>query len=127
MINYLNSTYAAAADYLSASLPPGWFIQSSEGYQGMNPSRSSRRLADRGKGAAVGAVRTIPAFSRVHLGGAARPILPCLPGPDHWDSWRTDLRLTVLAKVADFVSERCAEALGACGVDVAGDILLEFV
>jgi geranylgeranyl diphosphate synthase type I len=33
----------------------------------------------------------------------------------------------VLAHVAEFVAGRCVDALGACGVDVAGDILLEFV
>jgi geranylgeranyl diphosphate synthase type I len=33
----------------------------------------------------------------------------------------------VLGHVAEFVAARCADALGACGVDVAGDILTEFV
>jgi geranylgeranyl diphosphate synthase type I len=33
----------------------------------------------------------------------------------------------VLSRVADFVTARCAAELGACGIDVAGDILLEFV
>ncbi|MGO8939265.1 MAG: polyprenyl synthetase family protein [Mycobacterium sp.] len=36
-------------------------------------------------------------------------------------------RRAVLDRVADFVATRCADELGACGVDVAGDILMKFV
>jgi geranylgeranyl diphosphate synthase type I len=43
------------------------------------------------------------------------------------NTWRTGLRRAVLGHVGRFVAERCADALGACGVEVAGDILLEFV
>ncbi|WP_156763769.1 polyprenyl synthetase family protein [Mycobacterium sp. 852002-50816_SCH5313054-b] len=50
-----------------------------------------------------------------------------LPHPDQLDSWRAGLRQAVLSRVVEFVAERCAEALGACGVDVAGDIVMEFV
>jgi geranylgeranyl diphosphate synthase type I len=37
------------------------------------------------------------------------------------------MRRAVLSHVGEFVAARCADALGACGVDVAGDILTEFV
>ena len=37
------------------------------------------------------------------------------------------LRRAILACVADFVAARCADEMGACGVDVAGDILSTFV
>ncbi|MCV7379450.1 polyprenyl synthetase family protein [Mycobacterium alsense] len=49
------------------------------------------------------------------------------PDPDHLEGWRTSLRRAVLAKVAEFVAARCAGELGACGVDVAGDVLMGFV
>ncbi|WP_068176220.1 polyprenyl synthetase family protein [Mycobacterium sp. UM_CSW] len=51
----------------------------------------------------------------------------CLPDKDQLDAWRTSLRRAVLDQVTGFVAERCHDALGDCGVDVAGDILLEFV
>ncbi len=47
--------------------------------------------------------------------------------PDHFDTWRADLRRAVLTRVADFVAERCAAELGGTGVEVAADILAEFV
>ena len=72
----------------------------------------------------MGAVRELP---RARIGKDARPIPPSLPCPNHWESWRTGLRRTVLAEVADFVAARCADALGGCGVDIAGDILMELV
>ena len=37
------------------------------------------------------------------------------------------MRQLVLDRVSDFASDRCADALGACGVDVAADILTEFI
>ncbi|SPM28111.1 Geranylgeranyl pyrophosphate synthase, partial [Mycobacterium terramassiliense] len=72
----------------------------------------------------VAAVRTFP---RVHLAEAVRPSPPSLPDVDQFDAWRTGVRRAVLSHVAEFVAARCADALGACGVDVAGDILTEFV
>lgn len=47
--------------------------------------------------------------------------------PDHFDRWRTDVRRAVLRRVAGFVAERCTTELGGAGVEVAGDILTEFV
>ncbi|MEY8017319.1 polyprenyl synthetase family protein [Mycobacterium sp. HUMS_12744610] len=43
------------------------------------------------------------------------------------DSWRAWLRRAVLTAVTDFVTDRCDEELGSAGVDVAGEILLEFL
>jgi geranylgeranyl diphosphate synthase type I len=63
----------------------------------------------------------------MRLADTARTVTACTPATDQFDTWRTDLRRAVLAEVAEFVSARCADELGACGVDVAGDILLEFV
>jgi geranylgeranyl diphosphate synthase type I len=50
-----------------------------------------------------------------------------LPKTDRFDAWRTGVRRAVLTNVAEFVAARCADELGATGVDVAGDILMEFV
>jgi geranylgeranyl diphosphate synthase, type I len=63
----------------------------------------------------------------VRLAGRARSAESSLPGPDHWNAWRTNFRRSVLAKVADFVAARSGDTLGASGVDVAGEILREFV
>ncbi len=68
------------------------------------------------------------ALPRVRLAAeAARTATTSVPGADYLDSWRTGLRRAVLSHVAGFVAARCADELGDCGVDVAGDILLEFV
>lgn len=72
----------------------------------------------------MGAVRSLPG---VRLAEVAPRSPAALPGPEHMDAWRGFLRQEVLDRVAEFVARRCAEALGACGVDVAGDILAEFV
>ncbi len=47
--------------------------------------------------------------------------------PDHFDAWRSDVRRAVLRRVEEFVAERCAAELDGAGVDVAGDILMNFV
>jgi geranylgeranyl diphosphate synthase, type I len=72
----------------------------------------------------LGAVRALP---RARLAEAARTDPACLPSADQLDAWRTGLRRAVLAHVAEFVAARCADELGGCGVDVAGEILMEFV
>ncbi|WP_425174595.1 polyprenyl synthetase family protein [Mycobacterium sp.] len=46
--------------------------------------------------------------------------------PDHFDAWRSDVRRAVLRRVEEFVAERCAAELDGAGVDVAGDILMNF-
>lgn len=65
----------------------------------------------------------VQAFPRVRLAEATVRGL----GAGQLDSWRTGLRSAALSRVAEFVAPRCADELGACGVDVAGDILLQFV
>jgi geranylgeranyl diphosphate synthase type I len=72
----------------------------------------------------VGAVRALPG---VCFDDAARAAPGFPHDADQFDTWRTGLRRAVLSHVADFVAARCADALGACGVDVAGEILMEFV
>ena len=47
--------------------------------------------------------------------------------PDNFDRWRGDVRRTVLRRVADFVAERCAADLAGSGVEIAGDVLLDFL
>jgi geranylgeranyl diphosphate synthase type I len=47
--------------------------------------------------------------------------------PDHFDTWRSDVRRAVLRRVEEFVAERCAADLDGAGVEVAGDILMNFV
>lgn len=66
-------------------------------------------------------------FPRVALAEAARKEAAGLSGPQQFDDWRTTLRRAVLSEVEAFVSARCADTLGDCGVDAAGEVLLEFV
>lgn len=73
----------------------------------------------------MGAVRAFPGV-RV-ASEAVRTTAVQVPVPEDQESWRAGLRRAVLSHVTRFVSSRCADALGPCGVDVAGDILLEFV
>ena len=47
--------------------------------------------------------------------------------PAAFSTWRNDLRAKVLKHLNEFVSGRCAAELAESGVEVAGDILLEFV
>jgi geranylgeranyl diphosphate synthase, type I len=47
--------------------------------------------------------------------------------PEQFDVWRIGLRRKVLTYVAEFVAERCAAELDESGVEVAGDILLNFL
>jgi geranylgeranyl diphosphate synthase type I len=47
--------------------------------------------------------------------------------PDDFDLWRIGMRRAVLTHVTEFVANRCAAELDSAGVEVAGDILLNFV
>jgi geranylgeranyl diphosphate synthase, type I len=47
--------------------------------------------------------------------------------PGQFDVWRIGLRRNVLTHVAEFVTNRCATELDHAGVEVAGDILLNFL
>ncbi|QLL09039.1 polyprenyl synthetase family protein [Mycobacterium vicinigordonae] len=62
-----------------------------------------------------------------NLDSSVHPAAGRVPIPEQFDSWRLSLRGAVLDEVAQFVSARCADEMGGCGVDVAGDVLLEFV
>lgn len=50
-----------------------------------------------------------------------------VPVGDNFESWRLDLRGAVLDELDRFVTARCADELGDCGVDAAAEILLGFV
>jgi geranylgeranyl diphosphate synthase type I len=47
--------------------------------------------------------------------------------PAKFEAWRIELRHKVLTHLSDFVSGRCTAELAESGVEVAGDILLDFV
>jgi geranylgeranyl diphosphate synthase, type I len=47
--------------------------------------------------------------------------------PGQFDLWRIGVRRTVLSHVTEFVVHRCAAQLDEAGVEVAGDILMNFV
>ncbi|WP_343571359.1 polyprenyl synthetase family protein [Mycobacterium sp.] len=47
--------------------------------------------------------------------------------PEQFEVWRIELRRKVLAHLSEFVAGRCTAELAESGVDVAGDILLNFV
>jgi geranylgeranyl diphosphate synthase type I len=49
------------------------------------------------------------------------------PAHGHFERWRSGVRIAVLDAVADFVTDRCAVELRNAGVDIAGDVLVEFV
>ncbi|MCX2932484.1 polyprenyl synthetase family protein [Mycobacterium sp. CVI_P3] len=61
------------------------------------------------------------------LSESASPSNAHLPLVDHFDSWRTDLRERIRTRVTEFMADRCADTLEECGVDTAGEMLLEFV
>lgn len=73
------------------------------------------------------AVVDVREFPRLALAEAARKGPGGLSSADQFDDWRTSLRQAVLAEVESFVSARCTDTLGDCGVDAAGEVLLEFV
>ena len=47
--------------------------------------------------------------------------------PAQFDVWRIELRREVLTYVTEFVADRCAADLDASGMEIAGDILVNFV
>lgn len=92
-----------------------------KGVHRVNLGRSSRRLTDVATGASVEAVGARPRAYRAEAGPHSPPDMA------QWDAWRAGLRRAVLAAVTDFVAGRCAAELGSSGVDVASEILLEFL
>lgn len=47
--------------------------------------------------------------------------------PEQFEAWRVGLRLKVLAHLSEFVAGRCTAELAESGVEMAGDILLNFM
>jgi geranylgeranyl diphosphate synthase type I len=70
-----------------------------------------------------------PSARRVELldapagGGRFEPA----PEPGFFDSWRTDVRLGVSAMIREFAESSCAAHLGETGVDIAYDVLSQFI
>jgi geranylgeranyl diphosphate synthase, type I len=61
-------------------------------------------------------------------GGASFiPAAPPLHEPETFESWRTGVRRSVLTHVEDFVGAHCAMELSGAGVDIATDVLMQFV
>jgi geranylgeranyl diphosphate synthase type I len=46
---------------------------------------------------------------------------------ESFEAWRGSVVGAVLAAVREFVTERCAQELGGAGVDIAADVLVEFI
>ena len=57
-------------------------------------------------------------------GGSAQRVVADL---DPFDAWRTGVQREVLARVEEFVGVRCAAELRGAGVDIAVDVLTQFV
>jgi geranylgeranyl diphosphate synthase, type I len=72
-------------------------------------------------------VAKLGALSLVPSEDPAAPRQQSWSDPAQFDEWRTGVRRTVLSHVAEFVTSRCAAELDEAGVEVAGDILLNFV
>ena len=75
-----------------------------------------------------------PSARRVELldapstgGGSAQPLAPVTAEPDPFDAWRAGVQRDVLARVEEFVDVRCAAELRGAGVDIATDVLMQFV
>ncbi len=72
----------------------------------------------------MGDVRGLPQMTVVESASTSPVGLPTV---GHFDSWRTELRHTILAQITEFIAARCADTLAYCGVDAAGDTLMDFV
>jgi geranylgeranyl diphosphate synthase, type I len=90
----------------------------------MNLSRSNGTLTDLARGASVGVTRE---SSRARCAEANPADLLETPDIGHLGTWRADLRRAVVDVVTEFVAARCTDVLEPSGIDVAGEILLEFV
>ncbi len=62
-----------------------------------------------------------------HRSSLAVAELDLPPIADGFENWRLSLRQAVLSDIADFVAARFAADLDAAGVEVAGDVLMDFV
>jgi geranylgeranyl diphosphate synthase, type I len=89
----------------------------------MSLGRSSRRMPRLAEVPSVGEMHALslaPAADSMQMTAGYREVAV------GYDDWRSDLRLAVLATVADYVAAR-RTALDGAGFDAAGDILVEFV
>lgn len=89
----------------------------------MSLSRAGRWGDDPSRRASVGEVRALSSAP------SAQPAELDRQWPDRaqFDVWRIGLRRRALTHVAEFVAGRCAAELDESGVEVAGDILVNFV
>lgn len=60
-------------------------------------------------------------------GGASAAGRALAPPGAEFEIWRNGLRRRALAHVADFVESRCVPQLERTGIDIAGDVLVDFV
>ena len=71
-------------------------------------------------------MRAIDATSPRGRGTTAAGLGGTPPGPE-FEIWRNGLRRRALEHVADYVETRCLPQLGQTGVDITGDVLVQFV
>jgi geranylgeranyl diphosphate synthase, type I len=72
-------------------------------------------------------VSKLGALSLVPSAESAAPRQENWSDPGQFDVWRIGVRRTVLTHVAEFVANQCAAELATAGIEVAGDILLNFL
>jgi geranylgeranyl diphosphate synthase type I len=58
---------------------------------------------------------------------AARPLLSTTQLGSQFEQWRDGVRQAVIDALGEFVETRCAPDLAGAGVDIAGDVLTQFV
>ncbi len=100
------------------------FVLLVRGYDRVSLSGSSWWRPDLSKGASVakvGGLSLVPSTDPTALREGS------WSAPGQFDVWRSQLRRTVLTRVAEFVANRCAAELDAAGVEAAGDILMDFL
>jgi geranylgeranyl diphosphate synthase, type I len=100
------------------------FVFVAKGYHRVSLSRSSWWREDLPKGSSVTEVRAlslVPSALPSRLDGQSFPDL------GEFEEWRNALRRAVLTHVAQFVAQQCAPELDDAGVDVAADMLLNFL
>ena len=63
---------------------------------------------------------------RIAIAPAPAARVATSPGAE-FEIWRNGVRQTALAQVSDFVNTRCLPQLDRTGIDIAGDVLIQFV
>jgi geranylgeranyl diphosphate synthase, type I len=105
--------------------PPSWrvFVFVVRGYDRVSLSRENWR-SDLSRGASVanpGALSLVPPAEPAPLRQQS------WSDPRQFDAWRIEVRRKVLTHVAQFVADRRAAELDEAGIEVAADILLNFL